>query len=78
MPDLQIDYRDIEALRAAIRPDFTGWSNEIEVTQAMIDDFARLSGDDYWIHTDRSDPNAKARSAAPWRTGCWCSRWSGD
>lgn len=52
MPDLQIDYRDIEALRATIRPDFTGWSNEIEVTQAMIDNFARLSGDDYWIHTD--------------------------
>jgi acyl dehydratase len=52
MAELQIDYRDIEALRAAIRPDFTPWSNEITVTQGMIDDFARLSGDDYWIHTD--------------------------
>jgi len=52
MGALKIDYREIETLRAAIRPDFTSWSNEVEVTQAMIDDFARLSGDDYWIHTD--------------------------
>lgn len=27
----------------------TGW---IEVTQPMIDEFARLSGDDNWIHVD--------------------------
>src|SRR6201996_6553303 len=47
-----IDYRDIAALQAAHEPDFTGWSNEVVVTQEMIDDFARLSGDDYWIHTD--------------------------
>jgi acyl dehydratase len=47
-----IDYRDVEAMRAAIGPEFTAWSNAIEVTQAMIDDFAHLSGDDYWIHTD--------------------------
>jgi len=52
MSELQIDYRDIEALRAAIQPDFGDWSNAIAVTQEMIDDFARLSGDDYWIHTD--------------------------
>jgi acyl dehydratase len=53
MGEAQIDYRDIKGLRAAIRPDFTDWSNAIDVTQEMIDDFARLSGDDYWIHTDR-------------------------
>jgi uncharacterized protein len=52
MSEIHIDYRNIEALRAAIRSDFTPWSNEIVVTQEMIDDFARLSGDDYWIHTD--------------------------
>jgi acyl dehydratase len=52
MSKVHIDYRDIEALKAAIRPDFTAWSNEITVSQEMIDDFARLSGDDYWIHTD--------------------------
>ena len=46
------DYRDIERLRTAITGEFTDWSNAVEVTQEMIDDFARLSGDDYWIHTD--------------------------
>jgi len=46
------DYRDIEGMRAAITGEFTGWSNAVEVTQEMIEDFARLSGDAYWIHTD--------------------------
>ena len=46
------DYRDIERLRTAITGEFTDWSNSVEVTQEMIDDFARLSGDNYWIHTD--------------------------
>jgi acyl dehydratase len=59
-----INYRDIEALRAAAPVDFSAWSNEIEVTQAMIDDFARLSGDDYWIH---SDPE-RARTQSPFGT----------
>ena len=55
-----IDYRDIAALQAALEPDFTGWSNEVVVTQEMIDDFARLSGDDYWIHID---PERAARES---------------
>src|SRR6185437_8198217 len=48
----EADYRDIERMRTAITGEFTGWSNAVEVTQEMIDDFARLSGDTYWIHTD--------------------------
>src|ERR1700761_4110746 len=56
-----IDYRDIAALQVALEPDFTGWSNEITVTQEMIDDFARLSGDDYWIHID---PERAARESS--------------
>ena len=52
MSEIQIDYRDIAALQGALDPEFGGWSNEITVTQEMIDDFAHLSGDDYWIHTD--------------------------
>jgi uncharacterized protein len=54
------DYRDVERLRTAITDEFTDWSNAVEVTQAMIDDFARLSGDDYWIHTD---PERAARES---------------
>ena len=60
MGEAQIDYRDIEALLAAIQPNFTAWSDEITVGQEMIDDFARLSGDDYWIHTD---PERAARES---------------
>ena len=56
----QIDYRDIAALQGALDPEFGGWSNEITVTQEMIDDFAHLSGDDYWIHTD---PERAARES---------------
>jgi acyl dehydratase len=52
MAELRIDYRDIDALQAAFDPEFGDWSNAITVDQAMIDDFARLSGDDYWLHTD--------------------------
>ena len=48
----KIDYRDVEALRRHLRGDFTPWTRDLEVTQAMIDDFADLSGDHYWIHTD--------------------------
>ena len=59
-----IDYRDVEALRGQIRTDFTAWSNEIEVTQQIIDEFSRLSGDDYWIH---SDP-VRARAESPYGT----------
>lgn len=55
-----VDYRDIEGMRAAIDADFTAWSNTVDVTQDLIDEFARLSGDDYWIHTD---PERAARES---------------
>ena len=61
---MDIDYRDIDGLRATIDPEFTAWSNTVEVTQALIDDFARLSGDDYWIHTDPE----RARAESPYGT----------
>ncbi len=64
MGPIPIDYRDLDGMRAAIDPDFTGWSNAIAVTQALIDDFARLSGDDYWIHTDPE----RARRESPYGT----------
>ena len=51
-PKLQLAYNDIEALRGLISEDFSDWSNVVEVTQELINQFADLSGDDYWIHTD--------------------------
>lgn len=48
----QIDMHDGPALQALVSETFCDWSNVVVVDQALIDDFARLSGDDYWIHTD--------------------------
>ncbi|SFU14021.1 MaoC/PaaZ C-terminal domain-containing protein [Pseudomonas marincola] len=48
----KIDVKDIETLRALVSDQFSDWSNQVLVDQALINDFARLSGDDYWIHTD--------------------------
>jgi len=59
-----IDFRDIEAIRAQISQTFSDWSQAITVTQQMIDEFARLSGDDYWIHTDP----ARAAKDSPFGT----------
>ncbi|MDN4544070.1 OB-fold domain-containing protein [Pseudomonas sp. C32] len=51
-PARQIDLNDGPALQALVSEQFSDWSNVVVVEQALIDDFARLSGDDYWIHTD--------------------------
>ena len=51
-------------MRSLVSEEFSGWSNQIEVTQALINQFAELSGDDYWIHTDP----ARARAESPFGT----------
>lgn len=55
---------DIDALKSLVSPTFSGWSNEFLVTQQIIDDFAALSGDDYWLHTDP----VRARAESPFGT----------
>lgn len=56
----QIACTDLDALRALVSDEFSPWSNEFLVSQAVIDSFAALTGDDYWIHTDPE--RAKAQS----------------
>ena len=51
-------------MRGLVSSEFSDWSNEFEVTQELIDRFADLSGDDYWIHTDP----VKARNESPFGT----------
>lgn len=63
-PKRQISCKDIDAMRSLVSEEFSGWSNQIEVTQALINQFAELSGDDYWIHTDP----VKARAESPFGT----------
>lgn len=52
---------DQEGLQALVSEQFSEWSNSVLVDQALIDAFAQLSGDDYWIHTDPQ----KARVQSP-------------
>ena len=59
-----ISCKDSAAMQSLVSENFSDWSNQIEVTQALIDQFAALSGDDYWIHTDP----AKARTDSPFGT----------
>jgi len=48
----QYKYDDIAAMQEIVSEDFGVWGQQLEITQAMIDQFAALSGDDYWLHTD--------------------------
>ncbi|VVM68206.1 hypothetical protein PS662_01662 [Pseudomonas fluorescens] len=52
VPVRQIDLNDGPALQALVSEEYSGWSNVVVVDQGLIDAFALLSGDDYWIHTD--------------------------
>jgi uncharacterized OB-fold protein/acyl dehydratase len=60
-PRRQISCKDLDAMGTLVSQAFSDWSNEFLVTQALIDQFAALSGDDYWIHTDP----VKARAQSP-------------
>ena len=48
----QVALDDEAALQALVSDEFSPWSNQGVVDQGLIDSFALLSGDDYWIHTD--------------------------
>ncbi len=45
-------FDDVDGLNAAASDEFGEWSSPIEVTQAMINTFAELTGDRQWIHID--------------------------
>ncbi len=57
----QVRCDDEAAMKALVSDSFSPWSNQIVVDQALIDEFAKLSGDDYWIHTDPE----RARKQSP-------------
>ena len=52
VPVRQVALDDEAALQALVSDEFSPWSNQVVVDQGLIDSFALLSGDDYWIHTD--------------------------
>lgn len=57
----QVRFDDEAAMKALVSEAYSAWSNQVVVDQALIDEFARLSGDDYWIHTDPE----RARKQSP-------------
>ena len=48
----EIQFDDIEALKKYESEEFGEWSEPIEVTQEMVNQFAEVTGDHQWIHTD--------------------------
>lgn len=54
----QIKFDDIGALQAKVSEEFGPFGGELEVTQAMINQFAELTGDRQWIHVDIERANA--------------------
>ena len=63
-PKRQVSCKDMDAMHSLVSDQFSDWSNQIEVTQELINQFAELSGDDYWIHTDPE----KSRAQSPFGT----------
>lgn len=60
----QVSCKDLAAMRALVSEQWSGWSNEFLVSQEVINQFAQLSGDDYWIHTDP----VRAKAESPFGT----------
>lgn len=48
----QYQFDDLEGLQALVSEEFGSWSNEVEITQDLINQFAEMTGDNYWMHTD--------------------------
>jgi acyl dehydratase len=60
----EIRFDDIEALRGKISDTFGAWGPELTVSQAMINQFAEVTGDHQWIHIDVD----RARRESPFKT----------
>lgn len=58
----RIRFDDFVALAEYARRDYGAWGPAIEVSQAMIDRFAELTGDRQWIHVDVE----RARTEGPY------------
>ena len=61
---VQVPVSNLAALYALADNKFTDWSNKIVVDQDLINAFAELSGDDYWLHTDPE----RAKKESPFKT----------
>ena len=60
----EIRFDDIAALQAQVSEEFGPFGPEVEVSQAMIDQFAEVTGDHQWIHVDVD----RAKRESPFKT----------
>jgi len=47
-----IRFDDVDQLKSKISTEYSGWSQQVEVTQEKINQFADVTGDHQWIHID--------------------------
>jgi len=53
------------ALRKRVSSEYGPWSDELELTKRMIDEFAELTGDRQWIHVDVERARRESRFGGP-------------
>src|SRR5690554_2732852 len=56
----RVPFDDAAAVASLVSDEFSDWSAPLLIDQPLVDRFAELSGDDYWIHTD---PERAARES---------------
>ncbi len=60
----KIRFDDIAALQKHVREEFGPFGESVEISQAMIDRFAEVTGDHQWIHVDVE----RAKKESPFKT----------
>jgi acyl dehydratase len=53
-----VSMKDIDGLNGLITDEWTGWTEEVEITQEMINTFADVTKDHQWVHVDIEKANA--------------------
>ena len=61
----QVQFSDLDRLRALVTDEYGAWGPALEVTQPMIDAFADVSGDRQWIHVDVERCETESPFGAP-------------
>ncbi len=60
----QFQFDDVPGMQSLVTDEFGAFSEPLEITQDLVNQFAELTGDDYWIHTDPD----RAKTDSPFGT----------
>lgn len=55
---MAISIKDIEGLKGLVTDEWSEWTDQVEITQDMINTFADVTKDHQWIHVDIEKANA--------------------